>query len=193
MKSIILKKTVLGLSVMFLFVACETGYKGEYPTDNTSTDSSYNNTYNNQKSNKTDSSSASYNFNYSEKSLEPQLFEGGYLSDGLDITKIRQSRHGDMLRLVFDSNGEGDNGRVGSYSFVYSPDKYLIKATIGGYRNFSATLPKFSEDSIVEKIYLDKHLGDSEYKFNIKLREEAKLKVFNLENPARIVIDIKQL
>ena len=172
LKSIVLKNTVFGLSIMFLFVACETGYKGELPaTDNNSTEVN------------------DYNFEYNETSMEPQVFEGGYLSDGLDISNIRQSQHGNMLRLVFDSKGDS-NGKVGSYSFVYYPDKYLITTVLGGYRNFSATLPKFSEDSMVEKIYMDEYLDDSGYKFHIKLREDVKVKVFNLENPARIVLDI---
>lgn len=174
MKSMILKNTVFGLSVMFLFVACETGYKGELPFANTTTEVN---------------SSSDYNFEYKENSFEPQIFEGGYLSDGLDIYKIRKSQHGDMLRLVFDSKG-ATNGKVGSYSFVYYPDKYLITGRIDGYRSFSATLPSFSTTNVVEKMYMDEKLDDSGYKFHIKLREDAKVKVFNLENPARIVVDI---
>ena len=173
-KSMIFKNTVFGLSVMFLFVACETGYKGEVPFANTTTEVN---------------DSSDYNFEYKETSSSLQVFEGGYLSDGLDISKIRQSQHGDMLRLVFDSKGD-TTGKVGSYSFIYYPDKYLITAIIGGYRNFSATLPQFSKNSVVEKMYMDEYLDDSGYKFHIKLREDAKVKVFNLENPARIVVDI---
>ena len=179
-----LQKTALGLSLIFLFVACETGYKGELPSSNASSNSST----------EVNSSFADeHTFQYKEPSLEPQVFEGGYLSDGLDISKIRQSQHGNMLRLVFDSKGASDNvssNKVGSYSFIYYPDKYLITATIGGYRHFSASLPTFSTNSVVEKMYMDEYLDDSGYKFHIKLREDAKVKVFDLENPARIVVDI---
>lgn len=171
-----LKKTAFGLSLIFLFVACETGHKGDFPSSNASKE--VNSSYADE-----------HNFEYKETSLESQVFEGGYLSDGLDISKIRQSQHGDMLRLVFDSKG-ASNHKVGSYSFIYYPDKYLITATIGGYRHFSASLPTFSTNSVVEKMYMDEYLDDSGYKFHIKLREDAKVKVFNLENPARIVVDI---
>lgn len=172
----IFKKIAFGLFSMLLFVACETGYKGETSSANTTK--------------LEPNSSSEYNFEYKETSLAPQVFEGGYLSDGLDISKIRQSQHGNMLRLVFDSKGD-TTGKVGSYSFIYHPDKYLITAVIGGYRAFSATLPQFSQNSVVEKMYMDEYLDDSGYKFHIKLREDAKVKVFNLENPARIVVDIR--
>ena len=79
---------------------------------------------------------------------------------------------------------------VGSYNFNYSPEKLLITATVDGYRAFSAKLPKFSRDSLVEEMYFDEHLNDNGYKFHIKLRYDAEVKVFSLKNPARIVVDI---
>ena len=184
MNHIIVKNMAFGLCILFSLTACETGYKG----DDNSTNSV-------DKSNK----SPEYKFEYKEKAFEPQVFEGGYLSDGLDIAKIRQSKEGeDKLRLVFDihkqsvksgSLGEPSK-RVGSYNFIYYPEKNLITAIVSGYRAFSASLPKFSSSSIVEKIYMDKYLDDSGYKFHIKLKDDAKVKVFDLQNPARIVVDI---
>jgi len=173
----ILKKIAFGLLALFLFTACETGYKGDYPDSNSTSDGN---------------KSPDYSFNYTDNSFEPQVFEGGYLSDGLDLFRIRESQQDNKLRLVFDSKGSSTN-KVGSYSFIYYPDKYLITAIIGGYRKFSAKLPHFSSSSIVEKIYMDEYLDDSGYKFNIKLRDDANVKVFNLENPARIVVDISSI
>ena len=183
MKRIIInaKNMALGFCILLSLSGCETGYKGDTPSNNID-----------------DNSSSEYKFEYKEEAFKPQVFEGGYLSDGLDIAKIRQSQDGDVLRLVFDtykvSTKSGTLGvpskRVGSYSFVYYPEKYLITAIVGGYRAFSASLPKFSSSSIVEKIYMDKYLDDSGYKFHIKLRDDAKVKVFDLQNPARIVVDI---
>ena len=54
-------------------------------------------------------------------------------------------------------------------------------------------LPKFSSKSIVDKIYLDKYLDDSGYKFYIKLKYDSEVKVFDLKNPGRIVVDISLL
>ncbi len=178
MNHMIVKNMALGLCILFSLTACETGYKGDTP----------------QEAN----SSPEYKFEYKEEAFEPQVFEGGYLSDGLDIAKIRQSKKGDTLRLVFDTHQQSSksgslgvpSNKVGSYSFVYYPEKYLITAIVGGYRAFSASLPKFSSNSIVEKMYMDEYLDDSGYKFHIKLKEDAKVKVFDLQNPARIVVDI---
>jgi len=182
MNHTIVKKMAFGVCILFSFTACETGYKGDTPQE-------------------TNTSSPEYKFEYKEEVFEPKVFEGGYLSDGLDIAKIRQSKNGDAVRLVFDtykqSSKSGSLGvpskKVGSYSFVYYPEKYLITAIVGGYRAFSAPLPKFPSSSIVEKIYMDEYLDDSGYKFHIKLKEDADVKVFDLQNPARIVVDIKSL
>ena len=182
MNRMIVKNMALGLCILFSLSACETGYKGDAPTNNI------------EESN----NSPEYKFEYKEEAFEPQVFEGGYLSDGLDMAKIRQSKEGGVLRLVFDTHQRSlesgslgvSSDKVGSYSFVYYPEKYLITAIVGGYRAFSASLPKFSSSSIVEKIYMDEYLDDSGYKFHIKLKEDAKVKVFDLQNPARIVVDI---
>ena len=184
MKRIIVnvKNMALGCCILFSLSACETGYKGETPPA----------------TNVDNNSSSEYKFEYEEEPFKPQVFEGGYLSDGLDIAKIRQSKGDNRLRLVFDTYKVGTEAgklgvptdKVGSYSFVYYPEKYLITAIVGGYRAFSASLPKFSNSSVVDKIYMDEYLDDSGYKFHIKLKEDAKVKVFDLQNPARIVVDI---
>jgi len=130
-----------------------------------------------------------------------ESFSGGKITDGLNIKSIRKGNHDDYERLVFDSYywsayGEKANrptNKVGHYTVQYDKNRKIISVVIEGYREFSAKFPSFSSKSIIEKIYFDKYLDDSGYKFNIKLRENAKVKVFDLEKPARLVFDIKKI
>ncbi|MCH9741015.1 MAG: AMIN domain-containing protein [Epsilonproteobacteria bacterium] len=185
-----MKLIVMALFIISFFNACETGYKGECTTEPiTETESTSNNK----------PEPYEPKAEYIEEGLAVQTFEGGRVSDGLDIGTIRVSQESNSLRLVFDSymwnhDSEHLGEKVtssGSYTFTYDPSKRLITAVIQGYRGFSADMPKFSSSSLVEKIYFDNYLDDSGYKFHIKLRDDATVKVFDLSNPGRIVVDIK--
>jgi hypothetical protein len=187
-----MKNMFLSLSILIFLVACETGYKVE---KNTIVEEEEN------------ISSAiikkTPKAKYIEQLKEPTKavdinFTGGKVSDRLDIGTIRVSHEKNSIRLVFDSYkwnltseylGEKvDN--TGSYHFNYSPKKSLITATVDGYRGFSAKLPTFDKNSIIEEMSMNEYLDDSGYKFHIKLRYDAEVKVFDLKNPARIVLDI---
>ncbi len=183
-----MKNIVFLFTILFAFTACETGYKGDTRAVEDG-DSML----------ESKSSLDNYEFNphYTEEDLPVVKFEGGHINDGLDLGMIRVSQTPETIRMVMDSYHRDDNGkkadkvnRVGVYTFVYHPEKRLISATINGYRAFTADLPDFPNDSLVEKMYMDKYLDDSGYRFHIKLREDVKVKVFDLENPGRIVIDI---
>ena len=180
-----MKNLLLFVAVIVLLSACETGYKEDY------------NTTNSQPSDKYTENRPLYV--ETELASEIELFAGGKISDSLDIGSIRISQNEKRVRLVFDSyiwNGSdesmGDKSdHVGRYSFSYDPNKALIVAKINGYRGFSAKIPDFSHQHIVEKIYFVEALDDNIYKFYIKLRHNAPVRVFDLSNPGRIVVDIE--
>jgi len=189
-----MKQLLLALVALFLLVACETGHK--WDNNNSIEDNS---TFSYKRKPK-----ASYIPKYEEPLNEKSTddnFGGGKTGDELDIGTIRISEKENTIRLVFDSykwnettEYLGDKvNQAGSYDFDYDPQKLLITAVVHGYRAFSADLPKFSQKSIIDKIYLDKYLDDSGYKFYIKLRNNSQVKVFDLKNPGRIVVDISLL
>lgn len=208
-----MKKIFLSLSLIFFFMACETGYKGESNSTH----------YNNESINTIDESKKSrlvykepfdfessdteykakkifveYDKEASDSNSSNSKFSDDKTNEDLDIGKIRISEDKDSIRLVFDIykwNHTNDylgkkSTSVGSYDFDYSAEKSLITAIVKDYRGFSAKLPKFNKNSIVEEIYMDEHFDDSGYKFHIKLRYDAEVKVFSLKNPGRIVVDI---
>ncbi len=183
-----MRNIIVLLTILFAFTACETGYKG----DSNALEEDNNPMVESK------SSLDNYEFNpHYEEDLPVVKFEGGHINDGLDLGMIRVSQTPETIRMVLDSyrldakgKRSGKVNRVGVYTFVYHPEKRLISATINGYRAFSADLPEFPSDSLVEKMYMDKYLDDSGYRFHIKLREDVNVKVFDLENPGRIVIDM---
>jgi hypothetical protein len=188
-----MKNLSLSLLTIFLLTACETGYM---PDKNATTDENpqyklphkYKASYIEE-----EEEPSLYHEKYEEEGQGNRKFTGGTRSDGLDLRTIRVNDQGDSVRLVFDSYDMalGDKvDKVGAYDFVYYPEKRLISGVINGYRGFSAKLPLFERTSIVEKMYMDEYLDDSGYRFHIKLRYSAEVKVFTLENPGRIVVDM---
>lgn len=121
-------------------------------------------------------------------------FSSATVGDGLDVRKIREGRHDGYIRLVFDVyNATGAAEIVGRYDAKYNNAKKDITVILHGYQKFSAPLPSFSHDSLIEQIYFEQYPASGGFKFHIKLRENASVKIFNLKNPARIVFDIKSI
>jgi len=207
-----MKKYGLLLSVL-LFVACETGTKYEKNTTKESPKTPQVTTHviNNDDilaliDNEESEPDAVEQTYIEDETLETtvaenQSFSGGKKSDGLDIKSIRKAYHGNYERLVLDSYYWSQAGakagepadNVGHYRINYDKDKGVISVVIEGYRSFSAKFPTFEKKSVIEKVYFDKYLDDSGYKFNIKLKDSVKIRVMALGKPARLVIDIKKL
>ena len=129
---------------------------------------------------------------YTQENLK---FTGGIISDGLDIKMIRSSQNETRTRLVFDSYKSGrEASQSGNYTFTYNPKKQQIIAVVNGYRKFSAlTSPKaplFPSNGIVQSIKMETYRDDSGFKFSINLNSSASVNIFELSNPARIIVDI---
>lgn len=131
-----------------------------------------------------------------------QIFTGGTVTDGLDMGTIRLGLNNDTTRLVFDSYEWNTHAKTphikamnsGHYDFKYDAKNRRITAVVSGYRGFSAlnaTKPRFFKTSnMVEKIYLETYLDDSGYKFTIQLQQNAQVNIFELKEPARIIVDM---
>jgi len=208
-KGFIMKKTVLTLFITFLFTACETGVIPDKNSTNSSNptvahDSGIVDLIDEKPSFDNEEFDTDLHPIILDEESSPvvdatvQAFEGGVVNDGLNVKTIRKGNHDNYMRLVFDTYKWFDGSskplkRVGHYKVKYYPAKKLITVVIDGYRAFSAPFPRFASGSIVEKIYFDKYLDDSGYKFHIKLRHATKVRVFELKSPARLVFDIKKI
>jgi len=121
-------------------------------------------------------------------------FSNSIVKNSLDVIKIREGKHDGYLRLVFDIYANGKPAKkVGQYDAKYIRSQRDIVVILHGYQKFSAPLPSFPHNSVIEQIYFEQYPANQGFKFHIKLREEAKVRIFDLENPARLVFDIKPI
>ena len=112
---------------------------------------------------------------------------------GLDIADIRISSSPERTRLVFDSYNNGTKTSVsGAYSYSYDVAKKIITLTLTGYKNISAldnAKTRNYHGLVVKKIYLA-NKGTDTLKCIIALKKDANINIFDINEPARIVIDI---
>ncbi len=132
-------------------------------------------------------------------------FSGGTPIDGLDIGMVRLGQSHYYTRLIFDSyKWEGyaqtpieKVNDSGTYLFTYEPSKKRIVGILDGYQAFSALVGDHSDlykgNTMVKTIHIDEYLDKSGFKFTIELKQEAQVNVYELHNPARIVIDLAPL
>jgi hypothetical protein len=137
-----------------------------------------------------------------EKEKKVETFSGGIMVDGLDIGTIRLGKEEKTTRLIFDSFKWNTNSRIpsirayesGYYTFTYEPEKRRIIAILDGYRGFSALhkakVRRFGANTMIDKLTIDKYLDDSGLKFTITLKQNAKVNIFDLTAPGRIIIDM---
>jgi len=121
-------------------------------------------------------------------------FSDTVVKNRLDVIKIREGRHEGYLRLVFDVYENSKSAKtVGHYDAKYISSQKDISVILYGYQKFSAPLPSFPLSSSIEQIYFEQYPTNQGFKFHIKLREKANVKIFELKNPARLIFDIKPI
>ncbi len=126
---------------------------------------------------------------------------GGEIADGLDVGSIRLGSHSTYDRLVFDvTYWEGAAEELGEYA--EKPGHFSMKPLLmgveyslelGGFRAFSAPMPKFSADSRLSSISRrrgEAFEDDSTISLLIRFQSKQCYRVFTLVNPARIVLDV---
>jgi len=116
-------------------------------------------------------------------------------TSGLDIANIRISNSPERTRLVFDSYTSGAKASVsGAYDYKYDASKKSIMLTLKDYKSLSALgsskTRTYPATSLVKKIYLSDTTQANTIKCVIVLRNDANVKVFDIKEPGRIVIDI---
>ena len=131
-----------------------------------------------------------------------QVLSGGSISDGLDLSNIRVGEHRGYTRIVFDVKyweGYGapkagtSSDNVGHYKFTLN-ENHTIEVEFSGYRSNSAKdITGQGVVQSIERLKGEAYGDDSSLFYQIILRHPAKLKVFHLYDPARIILDISRL
>ena len=134
-----------------------------------------------------------------------ESFSGGLPVGGLDIGMVRLGQSSAYTRLIFDTYYWEGYAQLpvrtandsGTYIFTYEPKNRRITAILDGYQAFSALVGNHEDlyvgNNMVKTIHLDEYLDKSGFKFTIELKQEAKIRVYELHNPARIIIDMAPL
>ena len=136
---------------------------------------------------------------YGEKNVpfkSSGVFSGGEITDGQDVGKIRWSKQGGFERIVLDLyeftyTGPGDPVAVPCYYEVDIVNDEQSVITLSGARGLSADIPDITSSDYIS--YISKYFpeDDSQVALEIVYKQPVEIRVFELRNPARVVIDIK--
>ncbi len=130
---------------------------------------------------------------------EPQAVQGGEITDGRDLRRIRWGRHPDFERVVLDIyegayDEKGPAVSIPCYFVVeyeYYPFRFIV--TLGGIRAINAELGEVPQSSLIRETYSLPYLDDSGFKLALALNRPVEYEVFELHEPGRIVIDLREL
>jgi hypothetical protein len=115
---------------------------------------------------------------------------------GMDVYDIRFSKHGTYERLVLEIHERLTNKPYDTpcfYEVTFEQYPWRLVVDLDSTRSeFSADFPYFGNSDYISGVYrlLSNDWGN--YKFALNLKKPIKYEVFELHNPARIVIDIKR-
>lgn len=124
-------------------------------------------------------------------------FLGGDITDGISIQEIRFGNYDQYDRFVldcfeFDSLTNLKSNIVPFYNVVYYKTNNSALFYFNGVREFVADLDVFLRSNLVAEVYSLPVYDDQAYAFIVKFKSNSGIKVFEIENNARIVVDIKK-
>lgn len=129
--------------------------------------------------------------------------QGGSIADGLDVASIRYGAHDGYERLVFDITqwegaGPGAAGKPaassGYFHIMPGPSRRQMIIELGGFRAFSAAMPSFGLSwriNSLQRLRGEAYEDDSTVALALSVSSGSCYRAFALQNPARIVIDIR--
>ncbi|MEA1880552.1 MAG: hypothetical protein U9N11_07905 [Campylobacterota bacterium] len=131
-----------------------------------------------------------------------QTFSGGQNSNKLDMGLIQIDLHGEFTSLTLGSYEWGGYNvapvnkaaLTGLYSFKYEPYNNRIVGTLEGYKAFSSLINSqselFNKSDLINVIYIDRYIGKDKIKFIIELSKKVKVSITDLQDPAKIIINL---
>lgn len=128
---------------------------------------------------------------------EAATITGGEITDGRDLRDIRWGKHDQFERLVLDIY-EGsylDKGPAVPYpchfeiSYEYYPFRFTV--LLQGIRARNAQYGRIEGSALIKEVYMLPYLDDSGIMFGIALNGPVEYEIFELHNPARIIIDLR--
>ena len=136
------------------------------------------------------------NFKEYQYISKPAVIQGGEITDGKDLRNIRWGKHPYFERIVLDiyEGAYGEKGPPASvpcrFNIKYEYYPFHFTITLMGIRSRTAEFSTFKNSKMIKDIYQLPMLDDSGIKFAVSLKQPVKFEVFELYDPARIVLDI---
>jgi hypothetical protein len=129
--------------------------------------------------------------------LDSGKVQGGLgKSGGMDVYDIRFSKHGTFERVVFEIHERLINKPYDTpcfYEVTYEQYPFRLVVDLDSTRSdFSADFPNFSNSDYISGVNHLLSYDWGNYNLALILKKPIKYEVFELHNPARIVIDIKK-
>lgn len=129
------------------------------------------------------------------KFVEEGKFIGGNSQLNKIINEVKWGNWKEYERLVFEV-GSVDNEKSSNdelyYEVVMVEDKPLIVAVFGGDYDLKKNLPNVKNSKLIDKLEVLDLRKKGYCGFSINLKENKKIRLFELKNPKRIVIDIEK-
>ncbi|MBU4233778.1 MAG: WG repeat-containing protein [Proteobacteria bacterium] len=129
--------------------------------------------------------------------IDSGTVQGGELTaDGIDLFSISFAKHDTFERLVFDLHQWNMKGnppavRPSFFLVAYEQYPYRLVFEIEGIRMVNATFPNFAGSNYINNLHVAGSLGDSGVKYALTLKKPIEFEIYELHQPARIVVDIK--
>lgn len=131
-----------------------------------------------------------------------QIYTGGKITDGQNVSGVRVGQHHDFERIVVDVKYGGgytgmplvDADQSGSYQIFQSENEdgsASIYVEVNGARGFDADIDSV-KGSMVQSADGWPRYDDSAVGLKFNYKEPVEFKAYELKNPARLVIDVKK-
>ena len=109
----------------------------------------------------------------------------------MNIREIRWApRDNGSERLVFDLySGDEKMAVPAGYEVVDEARDQKFDIVLSGYKTVETKIPDFEESAIIREIIITENTDNGSLNVEIKLKSSPSYKVFEVENPGRLVVD----
>ncbi|QUI21591.1 hypothetical protein HZI73_04475 [Vallitalea pronyensis] len=116
------------------------------------------------------------------------ILEGGILTEGGSVQSVRMGKHNGFERIVIEFNHE----TIPKYkaSYYRCPDSAILH--MEGTGQFVANTPEIDKSNLIESVYPVATFDESTHRLGVVFKKPVTMNVFEMQNPARIVMDIKE-
>lgn len=124
--------------------------------------------------------------------------EGGESADGCDLRNIRWGKQPGFERVVLDIDQgayqeKGLPVQVPCYFKIkYEFYPYRFTVLLSGIRARNAKYQQFTGSGLIQGTYLIPYLDDAGIMFAVALKKPVEYEIFEMHNPGRIVIDLRE-